>query len=215
MNADLSTAKYLRRLELENSYIEPNFRLPSSLEVLVCRDCIFTRLSSISIQPPSSLFQKPQQNFEALANLQCLELDSTIVRLPPVFTVLPASLGPILTKLAINSDVMETTALMTSFEAGGLSNLTYLGLYGLNMNNEHIQRITSKCPMLEYVEFRGLMITGVAVKELCLNTAVKTLRLSCCDKVSADAIEWARAKGVSVIVNVSGAHACGRRVRYG
>lgn len=122
-----------------------------------------------------------------------------------------------MTKLAISSRVMETATLMTYFESGNLSKLTFLGLYEWDMDDDHIQRISSECPMLEYVEFRGLRITGVAIKELCLRTEVKTLKLRFCPNISADAIDWARAKNVTVIIQrMSGAEKLlERRVRYG
>lgn len=112
---------------------------------------------------------------------------------------------------------MEIATLMTFFESGNLAKLIYLGLYEWEMDDDHIQRISSQCPMLEYAEFRGLRITGVAVKELCLRTAVKTLQLTSCYNISADAIDWARAKNVTVIMQgmSEDARLLGRRVRYG
>ncbi|KAF7918203.1 uncharacterized protein EAE98_009815 [Botrytis deweyae] len=61
-------------------------------------------------------------------------------------------------------------------------------------------RMVEKCPNLEKLIICGTKITGVAVKHF-VNQGVKFLDVKDCHKISPDAIEYARGKGVEVKFN--------------
>ncbi|KAF7952974.1 hypothetical protein EAE96_006196 [Botrytis aclada] len=58
-------------------------------------------------------------------------------------------------------------------------------------------RMVEKCPNLEKLIICGTKITGVAVKRF-VNQGIKFLDVKDCDRISPDAIEYARGKGVEV-----------------
>ncbi|KAF5875213.1 putative f-box domain protein [Botrytis fragariae] len=61
-------------------------------------------------------------------------------------------------------------------------------------------RMVEKCPNLEKLIICGTKITGVAVKHF-VNQGIKFLNVMDCGKISPDAIEYARGKGVEVKFN--------------
>jgi hypothetical protein len=122
--------------------------------------------------------------------------------------------GEILTRLSLRSHDKGPVTLRILLKVGKLSSLVFLGLKDVAVDDELVQQIAAACSKLERVEFSGLRVTGISVKELCMHTNIKELALvNCCD-ISADAIEWARARGVMVMVKHSEAKT-GRRIRHG
>lgn len=154
---------------------------------------------------------------ESLSRLRVLELDGIIRPSPRLINIIKESPFATLTRLDLTYCAMDISDFMTLLESGKLSKLTFLRTSHFELTDSHMQRIAAGCTLLEYVELRGSKITGVAVKLLCSVTAIKTLKLSNCLQVSADAIDWARAKGLQVIVNQmeEGAGLSGQRVHYG
>lgn len=122
-----------------------------------------------------------------------------------------------LTRIDLDDDGTILPQLLTLVELGSLSRLTFLRIADVPLTDYNVQGIADCCSMLEHVEFSALKVTGVAVKDLCTRTAIKKLKLTNCCDISVDAIEWARARGILVIVNNTqdGRRTSGRRVRYG
>lgn len=162
--------------------------------------------------PLSTVPDQQPEELETLSNLKVLKMDRARGPLSRSLKMMKGSPATTLTRLDLTGGDMTLATLMTLFELGKLSRLAFLGIRHMELTDENVQRIASGCSMLEQVEFSGLRITGVAVKELCVHTTIKTLKLlDCCD-ISADAIQWARAMGISVIVKQS-RQTSGRRVR--
>ena len=215
LKADLSSAQSLRDLGLENCFMMPSIRFPSSLEVLTWDNSTSGRARwplPLTLPVPG---QQPDA-FETLSNLRVLELNE-VAACGRLIDMIQGSHSAILTRLDLTNCGFELSDFMPLLETGLLSKLTFLGVSLPDLDDEHMKRIATGCPMLEHVELSGLRITGITVKELCSHTAIKTLILSNCLNISLDAIDWARTRGVKVVVNQMGNErsSSGRRVRYG
>jgi hypothetical protein len=133
-----------------------------------------------------------------------------------IFKMIEVSPSATLTRLDISCGDHGLSQLMILLELGKLSRLAFLSIAHTNLTDSHVERIAAACPMLEQVELSALRITGVAVKEVCTRTAIKALKVWECRDISADAIEWARARGITVTAQMSGQQAMvGRKIRYG
>ncbi|KAF7512612.1 hypothetical protein GJ744_000873 [Endocarpon pusillum] len=213
LDADLSKAKCLRQLTLRDCRPQHDLRLPSSLEVLICKE---THCSPWSVPHPPPGFQQDAENVQTLFNLKVLQMDLVGRHLSRVLGLVRDSPSATLTRLDLSGSDMAPRHLSSLLAAGKLSQLTFLGLRDIDLVDEHVQSIAVGCPMLEHVEFSGLRITGVAIKEICMRTQIKELRLSACPRISADAIAWARAREITVVIQEPGrTQTSGRRVRYG
>ncbi|ERF72142.1 hypothetical protein EPUS_02933 [Endocarpon pusillum Z07020] len=213
LDADLSKAKCLRQLILRDCRPQCDLRLPSSLEVLICKE---THCPPWPVPHPLLGFQQHAENVQTLFNLKVLEMDLDGRHLSRVFRLIKDSPTATLTRLDLSGSDMAPQHLRSLLAAGKLSQLTFLGLRHIDLLDEHVQSIAVGCPMLEHVEFSGLRITGVAIKELCMRTQIKELRLSACSCISADAIAWARAREITVVIQEPECRrTSARRVRYG
>jgi hypothetical protein len=196
--------------------MEANFTLPSSLEVLTTNACPFYR--PLWVPNPLSMSMPAQQveAFESLSNLSVLVLQSEPDPSPRLLTMIKKSPSATLTGLDIAHCRFDLADFVAFLEGGKLSKLSFLRTAQLELDDSLMQCIAAGCPKLEHLELYGSTITGVSVKELFLRTAIKTLKLSACLDISSDAISWARAKGVKVVVNrMDGlGTSSGRRVRY-
>lgn len=73
---------------------------------------------------------------------------------------------------------------------------------------------SAKLEKLETLDLSSAELTGVGVKTLVSSLNINTLILNNCAKVSPDAVEWARSKGVTVKHRMSVPSEGGRKVRY-
>ncbi|KAF7874067.1 hypothetical protein EAF04_002739 [Stromatinia cepivora] len=83
----------------------------------------------------------------------------------------------------------------------------------LQYDEQNFIHIVKKCPNLESLDISYTKITGVAVKHF-VDQGIRWLGLEGCDKVSPDAVEYARGKGVKVIFNFAGDRRSTFRDRY-
>lgn len=161
-------------------------------------------------------FHQHAENVQTLFNLKVLEMGLVGRPLSLVLSLIKDSPSATLTRLDLSSIDMAPQHLRSLLASGKLSKLTFLGLRHMELFDEHVQSIAVGCSMLEHVEFSSLRITGVAIKELCMRTKIKELRLSGCSRISADAIAWARAREITVVIQEPEyGRTSGRRVRYG
>ncbi|KAI9644137.1 hypothetical protein NHQ30_007490 [Ciborinia camelliae] len=79
-------------------------------------------------------------------------------------------------------------------------NIEELDVSFLQYGEKDIIRMVDKCPNLKRLSARHTKITGVAVKHF-VGRGVTWMSLQQCDKLSPDAVEYARGKGVQVIFN--------------
>lgn len=194
----------------------PNFRFPSSLEVLTLKDFTFSWTPWIPDTAVLSKSDPALESLEGLSNIEIFELKG-VKHAWRWLALLKSSHSATLNKLILNDCSVDLFELMDLFESGPLSTLTFLATSNPGLNDDHMQRIATECTLLEHVELCGMKITGCAVKELCTRTAIKTLQLSSCPDISPDAITWARDQGVRVIVyhTDESRRSSGRAVRYG
>ena len=96
--------------------------------------------------------------------------------------------------------------LRRSLGLGKLSELKRLYLNEMDsevaISDEDIEAIASSCRYLEDVELHCHLVTGIAVKALCLGCPLKSLKLVQCPRVSPDAIKWARDRIKNVVVSL-------------
>lgn len=152
------------------------------------------------------------EDLETLSTLKDLRLREVFDDSTRFSDMLKDSPSATLMKLDVFCTSREHEQLMTLLEFGKLSKLVYLRMSDEELTDEEMETIAAHCPMLEEVDVCRLRITGVAIKALCTLTAIKTLKLLDCPRISADAIAWARRRGVTVLQQT---RRSGRRVRYG
>jgi hypothetical protein len=200
----LSTARCLRHLSLKSESVSLEFKLSSSPEIPVGEGVT----GALPLPAVSDQQQRELVSWPGIITF------SASYALTQSFNLIKESPGATLTRLALRGDDRVPAMLENLLGLGKLSSLAFLGLGNVAVTDEQVRRIAAGCSMLEYVEFSGLKITGIAVKELCLHTKIiELVLLDCCD-ISADAIEWARARGVMVMVKHSEPKT-GRRIRHG
>ncbi len=195
-DADLSAARRLQHLTLRLVSLEHDLKLPSSLEALVCSSFSYSRSSPSS----ATAAEPPPEPFEALPNLTSLQLEWVPDPSSRLFNMITQSIGARLTRLDLGHGETEVSQIMTLLDLGKLSRLTFLRTWSDSMTDIELGCIAAACPLLEEVELSGLWITGVAIKQLCTRTALTRLQLSSCHQISADAIVWARDRGVAVAI---------------
>jgi hypothetical protein len=203
----LTTAKCLLHLSLKNAYVGLEFKLPPSLEVLIGEDVA-------GAMPASAVPDQQQGELATFHNLTIIRTVTANSLLSRSFEVIKAAPDATLTKLDVTGGDWVPEILMTLLKLSKLSRLAFLGLRDVAVTDRNVHRLAVECSMLERVEFSGLRITGIAVKDLCVHTAIKELTLMDCCHISADAIEWARGRGITVIVKQS-EERTGRRIRHG
>ncbi|ESZ92258.1 hypothetical protein SBOR_7347 [Sclerotinia borealis F-4128] len=88
-------------------------------------------------------------------------------------------------------------------------NLEELGVSCLQYDETRFIRIVDKCPNLKTLDISCTKITGVAVKHF-VDQGITWIDLQKCEKVSYDAVEYARGKGVEAIFGFFGSVATPR-----
>jgi hypothetical protein len=88
----------------------------------------------------------------------------------------------------------------SALRAGSLRELTFLRIWYEMLSDEHVDDVIEHCRKLEVVDLSSPNITGVSVVGLLTapENRVKRLALKDCTKISPDAYEWARQRGVVV-----------------
>lgn len=203
----MSTAKCLLHLSLKNAHVGLEFKLPPSLEVQIGEDVT-------GAMPLPAVPDQQQGDSVTFRNLTVIRIVTANGLLSRSFEVIKAAPDATLTKLDLTGGERVPEILMTLLKLGKLSRLAFLGLRDVAVTDKNVHRLAAECPVLERMEFSGLRITGIAVKDLCVHTTIKELTLIDCCHISADAIEWARGRGITVIVKQS-EERTGRRIRHG
>lgn len=79
--------------------------------------------------------------------------------------------------------------------------LEELSLASMILNDRTALEIVSLYPNLKMLDISATHITGVAVKAF-VSMGLKWLKINECDRISADAVEWARGKDIEIIHNL-------------
>lgn len=79
--------------------------------------------------------------------------------------------------------------------------LENLSLAYLNLPEDCVMQIVSRCPNLRTLDVSATKVTGVAVKSF-VKQGITSLTLDECIDVGSDAVDWARGEGVEVKFNV-------------
>ncbi|MCJ1234631.1 hypothetical protein MMC14_002592 [Varicellaria rhodocarpa] len=192
---DISSLTHLSSLNL-SGLVQTDFpRLPPSLRILDMTDCNTLEFDLAITEINLATFPLP--------NLISVTLPfARNISLAVIHLLFEPNKGK-LTKLDIggatfNIDVSE---LIT---AGYLAEVTELRLRNRLVNDTVAKKLALNLPKLKILDVSLTEITGVGVKALCLKKGARLekLNLDHCEKVSVDAVEWARKRGVEVQYNL-------------
>ncbi|KAB8290264.1 hypothetical protein EYC80_011130 [Monilinia laxa] len=178
---DLRELQGLEDLELIDCGLRRLPLLPSTLKRLVLRDNL-------------RLFDQ-QEDTVSLSLLETFNCDSTGLSDETVVSVIKNA--PNLKHLHMGSRLVgDYIATHQSFPL--CENIEELCVSYLPYEEKDFINLTSKCPNLKRLDISGTKITGVAVKHF-VGQGITWIDLQVCDKVSPDAVEYARGKGAEVI----------------
>lgn len=192
-----------------------DFRALKSLEIL---DLGVGDASEFPLLPPSirnlsvaSSLRSEDSAYSHLPNIESLTLYTGFLYKA---IGLPSLLGPSkgkLKKLHLTAKFFGEPAygpgiFQRLIDDGLLSETTVLSAINTGLNDEVVGLIANNLPKLRILSLEGSSITGVGVKVLVLKPGDKLEMLDVrkCDRLSHDAIEWARSKGVQVLSGSSG-----------
>ncbi len=198
---DLSSLQNLRSFDCSGSQLGSWPQLPTSLEKINCTDCW------LGGNDPTI------GDTNAMARL-------TVARLANC-TASRAILGSIeisnsctLTRLEV--DLHHYQDVFFRLLGGGqLKHLTFLGLSFQGLEDGHVELFVEHCEDLETLELTSARVTGVFIASLLAapKCRLKRLALKDCEKVSPDAIDWAKNRGVQIVRTSAESWGSGRRVR--
>lgn len=187
---DLSTLIRLRHLELSHCLIAVNLILPDSLYSLNLADSIFR---IVDISSPTAL-----KNLQVLDVYRC----TTLANLLPL--VKDDDGKGVLTDLSIDLDFDSGAAqdifMNLVMHENWLQNVRRLRVKWVSLQDSHYEMLFSGCPSLQTLVLEDTAVTGVFLMKL-LSSArnqMRNLTLKNCIRISADAIDWARKKGIQV-----------------
>ncbi|KAF2228315.1 hypothetical protein BDZ85DRAFT_278168 [Elsinoe ampelina] len=125
-----------------------------------------------------------------------------------------------LTHLAIPAAELAIEWADSALSSPRLSSLTELKLFGARRTDSELVPVILKCMKgMQALDLSHSDLTGVGVKALVEGLPdLKKLRITCCNDLGTDAIEWARSKGIDVdhFWEKAGTSSLGGRgVRYG
>lgn len=125
----------------------------------------------------------------------------------------PSGLHTLFATQAVCSGIDDAHRLLSHLRLGSLRTL---GLPCCSGMDDSVAAViaASKLKKLRYLDLTQAELTGVGVKVLVKSLSLETLVLNDCAKVSPDAVEWARAKGVTVRYRMSGEPSGARKLRF-
>ncbi|CAD6442566.1 fd57b06a-c007-4f58-984c-0eddc6bd36af [Sclerotinia trifoliorum] len=207
LNNLIESVPNIQTLALRGFYLKSAAPLNLSglkrLQHLELKDCGLTRLPLL----PSTLKRLSLDENLRLSNQE----DDTLL-LPLLESFSCESTG--LTEGLVVSIVKNTPKLKTLFIGNRLlgdyavahhdfpscDSIEELHAGSLQCDEQNLINIVKKCPNLKALDIGYTKITGVAVKQF-VDQGIKRLDLRGCNKVSPDAVEFARGKGVDVTFN--------------
>lgn len=148
-------------------------------------------------------FTLSQQNIDN-ANLKSLIAFSVACSSDFLFsdliTILQPNKGKLRTLNIRGSTELEYSDLVELITTGFLTEIVELDMAGLPVDDKIAELMAHELCSLRSLHIADTRITGVALKSLVLKNGCKLERLNIknCKLVSVDAVEWARARGVTV-----------------
>lgn len=213
---DLRNCSSLRYLDfhIQIHDLQHQLRVPLGLTTLTI-DCGFIRempqyelprLEALSVHACGHLLHDMEHLLAATSavDLNTAQDDSQIQ---------PSGLHTLVITQAVSIGINEAHRLLSHPRLKSLRKLCLQRHSGMN------DAVAAVIAALELKELRCLdltqaELTGVGVKVLVNSLNLETLVLNDCAKVSPDAVEWARAKGVTVKYRMSGEPSGGRKLRF-
>ncbi|PVH80762.1 hypothetical protein DL98DRAFT_515158 [Cadophora sp. DSE1049] len=182
----------------------------NSLERLDLTDTQLTRLPKF---PPTLkhlvLSENPQLNLgpneeppTLLPLLETFACASTAIDGETLKIITAASIkAGNLKRLTIGDRTVNPNTSLVKEEFPPCETLEELSLASMILNDRTALEIVSLYPNIKRLDISATYITGVAVKAF-VNMGLKWLRINECDRISADAVEWARGKDIEIIYNL-------------
>ncbi|KAK0108413.1 hypothetical protein ONS95_003221 [Cadophora gregata] len=106
-----------------------------------------------------------------------------------------------LKRLTVGDRMVNPNTGLVKEEFPPCETLEELSLASMILNDRTALEIVSLYPNVKRLDISATHITGVAVKAF-VNMGLKWLRINECDRISADAVEWARGKDIEIIHNL-------------
>ena len=188
---DLSTLRQLQHLDLTalGPVLFP--KLPSSLRTLIISDW-----HSCAFDNPVSQRHIGEANLERLTNLSvgCGFLSGDLLK------ILKPNKGKTTTLNLFHCTNLQYNDLIELVDSDYLTDVVDLTLRALPVDDHIAELLASQSCALQSLDVGHTKITGVGVKSLLLKEGckLKQLNLKGCHSVGIDAVEWARAQGVSI-----------------
>lgn len=189
---DLRELKSLEVVQLKDSSLKRLPLLPLTLKHLCLNDNL--RLSNV------------QGENCHLPLLEILECENTGLNDKLIVTMLKNS--PNLKRVHIGSRLVGDYA-AAHHDFPLCESIEELGVKCLQYDEKDFIRMVGKCPNLKTLDISCTKITGVAVKRF-VDQGLTSLDIDDCSKISSDAVEYARGKGVGVMFSFAAARAAFR-----
>jgi len=187
---DATAWRYLERLDLTDTQITRLPKLPPTLKHLV-----------LSENPQLNL-GPDEERPTLLPLLEAFACASTSLNSEALKILTAASIkSGSLKRLTIGDRIVNPNVGLVKEEFPPCETLEELSLASMILNDRTALEIVSLYPNLKMLDISATHITGVAVKAF-VSMGLKWLKINECDRISADAVEWARGKDIEIIHNL-------------
>lgn len=204
----LTTMTHLEELRLRNCFgaLYPQ-ALPSLRILQVCGHGVFIQKPTHSDTP----------DCEGPSLVELIVRDNRVIDAPFITRLLGPRAGKLRTLNISGCHRVNLSCLIKSVPEGVLDEVVDLDLSATHVTDEAIETLTPTLRKLRYISLDTTNITGIAVKALILKPGAKLeyLSISECDRISADAMAFARRQTGLTLRSGSISAANGRKVRYG
>ncbi|KAL2071543.1 hypothetical protein VTL71DRAFT_12778 [Oculimacula yallundae] len=187
---DATPWKALERLDLTDTQLTRLPKLPPTLKHLVLSENPQLNLGP-NEERPSPL---PLLEIFACASTA---LDSEALKILTSASIKAGNLR----RLTIGDRMVNPNQDLVKEEFPACDTLEELSLASMILTDRPALDIVSLYPNIKRLDISATHISGVAVKAF-VNMGLKWLRINECDRISADAVEWARGKDIEIIHNL-------------
>ncbi|KAH9213407.1 hypothetical protein DL95DRAFT_339186 [Leptodontidium sp. 2 PMI_412] len=187
---DATPWKALERLDLTDTQLTRLPKFPPTLKHLV-----------LSENPQLNL-RPDEERPTLLPLLETFACASTALDGEALKVITAASIkAGNLKRLTIGDRMVNPRESLVKDEFPPCETLEELSLASMVLSDKPALEIVSLYPNIKRLDISATHITGVAVKAF-VNMGLKWLKINECDRISADAVEWARGKDIEIIHNL-------------
>ncbi|KAH7350943.1 hypothetical protein BKA65DRAFT_549929 [Rhexocercosporidium sp. MPI-PUGE-AT-0058] len=187
---DATPWKALERLDLTDTQLTRLPKFPPTLKHLV-------------LSENRQLHLRPDEERPALLPLlETFACASTALDGEALKAITAASIkAGNLKRLTIGDRMVNTRESLVKEDFPPCESLEELSLASMILSDRPALEIVGLYPNIKRLDISATHITGVAVKAF-VNKGLKWLRINECDRISADAVEWARGNDIEIIHNL-------------